>query len=234
MGRSGLFEMLAAAERGEFDVLLVEDIDRTSRDAADMHQIAKELDELDIVLCTVVNGVVSDIELAFKAVQNQQFIKQNIQKSKRGQELAISQGRMSGSIAYGYRKVLKVDTRGEAINGLREIDPEQSAIVQRIHAEFDAGRTTFEICKTLNAEGVPSPKGKQWRPGGLLGNRNGGLGILRNPIYVGEYHFRKTKRRRRKGQIKTAFTAEAERIITQHPELQIIDKSVWDLSLIHI
>ena len=228
MGRSGLFEMLAAAERGEFDVLLVEDIDRTSRDAADMHQIAKELDELDIVLCTVVNGVVSDIELAFKAVQNQQFIKQNIQKSKRGQELAISQGRMSGSIAYGYRKVLKVDTRGEAINGLREIDPEQSAIVQRIHAEFDAGRTTFEICKTLNAEGVPSPKGKQWRPGGLLGNRNGGLGILRNPIYVGEYHFRKTKRRRRKGQIKTAFTAEAERIITQHPELQIIDKSVWD------
>lgn len=64
MGRAGLFEMLAAAERGEFDVLLVEDIDRTSRDAADMHQIAKELDELDIVICTVAGGVVTDIESA--------------------------------------------------------------------------------------------------------------------------------------------------------------------------
>ena len=133
--------MLAAAERGEFEVLLVEDIDRTSRDAADMHQIAKELDELDIVLCTVASGVVTDIELAFKAVQNQQFIKQNIQKSKRGQELAVSQGRMSGSIAYGYRKVVTMDARAEPINGIREIDPERAAIVQRIHKEFDAGRT---------------------------------------------------------------------------------------------
>jgi DNA invertase Pin-like site-specific DNA recombinase len=228
MGRSGLFKMLAAAERGEFEVLLVEDIDRTSRDAADMHQIAKELDELEIVLCTVCSGVVSDIELAFKAVQNQQFIKQNVQKSKRGQELAISQGRMSGSVAYGYRKIPKFDEKGEPINGLREIDPEKAKIVQRIHQEFDAGRTTFEICKTLNAEGIPSPKGKQWRPGALLGNRQGGLGILRNPIYIGEYHFRKTHRQRRKGEIKMSFKPEVERLITHHPELRIIDQGLWD------
>lgn len=50
MGREGLFKMLAAAERGEFDVLLVEDIDRASRDAADMHMIAKNLEETDVVL----------------------------------------------------------------------------------------------------------------------------------------------------------------------------------------
>lgn len=106
MGRQGLFQMLAAADRGEFDVLLVEDIDRASRDAADMHRIARELEELDIVLCTVVGGVVTDIELAFKSVQHQQFIKQNAEKSKRGQELAVSQGWMSGSVAYGYRKVV--------------------------------------------------------------------------------------------------------------------------------
>jgi len=228
MGRVGLFEMLAAAERGEFEVLLVEDIDRTSRDAADMHHIAKQLDELDIVLCTVSGGVVSDIELAFKAVQNQQFIKQNVQKSKRGQELAISQGRMSGSVAYGYRKIAKFNENGEPVNGLREPDPEKAEIVKRIHKEFDAGRTTFEICRTLNAEGIPSPKGKQWRPGALLGNRQGGLGILRNPIYIGEYHFRKTHRQRRKGEIKMSFKPEAERIVTHHPELQIIDQDLWD------
>jgi site-specific DNA recombinase len=227
MGRAGLFEMLAAADRGEFDVLLVEDIDRTSRDAADMHQIAKDLDELDIVICTVVSGVVTDIELAFKAVQNKEFIKQTVFKSKRGQELAVSQGRMSGSIPYGYRKVHKLDAKGEPINGLREIDPTKGAIVVRIHNEFDAGRTTFEICATLNAEGVPGPKGKDWRPGALLGNRHGGLGILRNPIYVGEYQFRKTSRRRRKGRMKTRFTAHSERMITQHPELAIVDQELW-------
>lgn len=228
MGRAGLFEMMAAADRGEFDVLLVEDIDRTSRDAADMHKIAKDLDELDIVICTVAGGVVTNIELAFKAVQNEEFIKQNVQKSKRGQELAVSQGRMSGSIPYGYQKVVKLDGRGDPINGLREKHPERAAIVLRIHIEFDAGRTTFEICATLNAEGVPGPKGKHWRPGALLGNRNGGLGILRNPIYIGEYQFRKTSRRRRKGRIKMRFTAPSERMVTQHPELAIIDKELWD------
>ncbi|WP_169802105.1 recombinase family protein [Brevundimonas vesicularis] len=228
MGRAGLFEMLAAAERGEFDVLLVEDIDRTSRDAADMHQIAKDLDELDVVICTVVSGVVTDIELAFKAVQNKEFIKQTVFKSKRGQELAVSQGRMSGSIPYGYCKVHKLDAKGQPINGLREIEPKKGAIVVRIHNEFDAGRTTFEICAALNADGVPGPKGKDWRPGALLGNRNGGLGILRNPIYTGEYQFRKTSRRRRKGRMKTRFTAHSERMITQHPELAIIDQGLWD------
>lgn len=228
MGRAGLFEMMAAAERGEFDVLLVEDIDRTSRDAADMHQIVKDLEELDIVICTVANGVLSDAELAFKAVHNKEFIKQNVFKSKRGQELAISQGRMSGSIPYGYRKVHKLDNKGEPINGLREIDPDKAKYVVRIHEEFDAGRTTFQICADLNADGIPGPKGKDWRPGALLGNRHGGLGILRNPIYIGEYHFRKTSRRRRKGRMKMRFTDQSERMITQHPELAIIDQDLWD------
>jgi len=228
MGRQGLFQMLAAAERGEFDVLLVEDIDRTSRDAADMHRIAKDLEELDIVLCTVAGGVVTDIELAFKAVQNQQYIKQNAFKTKRGQELMVAQGRMSGSVPYGYRKVASFDARGEPINGLREIDPDRAAIVRRCHEDFDAGKTTFEICAALNGEGIPSPKGRLWRPGSLLGNKHGGLGILRNPIYVGEFQFRKTRRKRRKNIIKMEFTTQAERTITQHPELAIIERDLWD------
>lgn len=228
MGRQGLFKMLAAAERGEFDVLLMEDIDRASRDAADMHRIAKDLEELDITLCTVVGGVVTDMELAFKAVQNQQYVKQNAFKSKRGQENLVAGGRISGSVAYGYRKVLKFDDKGEPVNGLREIDPQTSLVVRRIHEDFDAGKTTFEICKALNAEGVPSPKGKLWRPGALLGNKRGGLGILRNPIYIGEFQFRKTKRKRRRDKIKTRFTAQSERIIVQHPDLAILDRDLWD------
>ena len=227
-GRQGLFAMLAAADRGEFQALLMEDTDRASRDAADMHRIAKELEELDIVLCTVVGGVVGDIELAFKSVQHQQFIKQNAEKSKRGQELAVSQGRMSGSVAYGYRKVLAVDAKGDPINGLREKHPERAAIVERIHRDFDAGKSPFEICKALNAEGVPSPKGGLWRSGSLSGNRQGGIGLLRNPVYIGEYHFRKTKRKRRKDKMKMRFNTEAERMIVRHPELRIIPQDLWD------
>jgi site-specific DNA recombinase len=122
----------------------------------------------------------------------------------------------------------RVATGGEPINGLREIDLDRAAVVLRIHREFDAGRTTFQICAGLNADNIAGPKGKDWRPGALLGNRHGGLGILRNPIYIGEYQFRKTSRRRRKGRMKMRFTAHSERMITQQPELVIVDKDLWD------
>lgn len=227
-GRTGLFEMLRDGAHGQFDVLLVEDIDRASRDAADMHMIAKQLEELDIVLCTVSGGVVSDMELAFKAIQNQQFLKQNSAKAKRGQEQVIASGRLSGSIAYGYEKVQAFDAKGEQIKGLRRPHPQHAAVVQRIHADFDAGMSTFDIAKALNSEGIPGPKGKGWKPQTLLGNRNGGLGILRNPIYIGELQFRKTQRKRRQGKIAMRFTNDAERIIVQHPELAIIDRALWD------
>ena len=68
VGRHGLSEILVAADRGEFDVLLVTDCERISRNAADLHRIAKALDALDITLCTVSDGIVADVELAFRAV----------------------------------------------------------------------------------------------------------------------------------------------------------------------
>ena len=228
IGRKGLLSMLLDAEEGLFDVVLLEDLDRISRDAADMHQIAKDLDELGIVLCTVASGVVTDIEMAFKAVQSQQFIKMNVQKSKRGQELAIANGRLSGSVAYGYFKVHKLDHRNEPINGLREIKPSEAVIVICIFSDFAAGKTTFQICKELNQEGVPGPKGKPWRPGTLLGNAQGSQGVLRNTLYPGEMHFRKTERKVRRGQVKMRFRARGERIIVDHPELAIVSRELWD------
>jgi len=59
-------------------------------------------------------------------------------------------------VPYGYHKVAAFDALGEPINGLREIYLDRAAIVRRCHQDFDAGKTTFEICATLNAEGIPS------------------------------------------------------------------------------
>ena len=47
-------------------------------------------------------------------------------------------------------------------------------------------------------------------------------------MYIGEFQFRKTQRKSRKGKIRTRFTTLQERIVTQHPELAIIDRDLWD------
>ena len=228
VGRTGFFEAMAAADRGEGQVFLVEDVDRASRDPADTHTLAKTLDELDIAFCTVSGGVASDLEVGIKAIQNAQYVKQNTEKTKRGQQHAVASGRVSGSITYGHRKVHKLDDRGRPINGLREIEPPHAAIVQRIFRDYDAGVSTIDICRSLNAEGVPSPHGKVWGPGALTGNGAAALGLLRNRFYIGEFHWRRTKRRRRQGKVQVRPTLASERMVNHHPELAIIDTDLFE------
>jgi len=227
-GREGLFEMMAFIERNPVDFVLVEDVDRLSRSAADTHMLAQILEEAEVALVTVANGVVDDLQLAFKAIQNQQYVRQTAQKTRRGQELAVEQGRISGSVTYGHKKIFKCDERGKPINGLREIDDEQAKNVLWMFEEYVGGRSTIDICKDLNARGVPAPKGGKWGPGALTGSSGAAVGILRNRLYVGEFVWGRTKRRRKGGKIHTKPTAQADRKVSLHPELAFVPRELFD------
>ena len=43
-----------------------------------------------------------------------------------------------------------------------ELDPPADAVVRRIFDMVLQGKSTLDVTKTLNAEGVASPRGKQW------------------------------------------------------------------------
>ena len=225
IGRSGLFDMLAAADRGEFQVILVEDLDRLSRSASGTHGMLEEMEALDIVVCTVSSGVVNDMEVAFKAAQNARYVKGQAEKTRRGQEGTVKDGRISGQVAYGYRKVLALNGK----NGQREVDPVQAAVVRRIMTDYVAGLTPLEIAKTLNAEGVPGPRGGPWLPGAIYGNRDVGTGILRNKLYVGinEWGRTVTKHNRHKGTSKAKVTPQGERLTIPVPHLRIVEDDLF-------
>ena len=59
-----------------------------------------------------------------------------------------------------------------------ELDPPNDTIVRRIFDLALHGKTVMDIVKALNKEGIPSPKGKQWRK-----SRVGA--ILTNEVYTG-------------------------------------------------
>ena len=225
IGRSGLFAMLAAADRGEFAVILVEDLDRLSRSASGTHGMLEEMEALDIVVCTVSSGVVSDMEVAFKAAQNARYVKGQAEKTRRGQEGTVKDGRISGQPAYGYRMVLALNGK----NGQREPDPAQATVVRRIMTDYVAGMTPLEIAKALNAEGVPGPRGGPWLPGAIYGNRDVGTGILRNKLYVGinEWGRTVTKHNRHKGTSKAKVTPQSERLVVPVPHLRIVEDDLF-------
>ncbi len=92
-----------------------------------------------------------------------EFYSENLaQEVTRGMREAASRGFwMNASAPYGYQRAYVQD--GAKKRPRLEINPPHDAVVRRIFDLTLQGRTSLDILKTLNAEGIPSPNGKQWR-----------------------------------------------------------------------
>ena len=71
------------------------------------------------------------------------------------------------------------------VDGEMMIVPEQAEIVKQIFADTLAGKSTHEIAKRLNEQGVVTKKGGRWTPGTING-------IIGNEKYTGDVLFQKT------------------------------------------
>ena len=91
-----------------------------------------------------------------------EFYSENLaQEVSRGMREAASRGFWVATYApYGYRKVHVQD--GAKKRPKLELDPPADAVVKRIFDMALRGRSSLDITKTLNAEGIASPRGKQW------------------------------------------------------------------------
>ena len=90
---------------------------------------------------------------------------QQAERSRRGQAGNIRAGKAAGSLPYGY-KIRYLNDNGVFEVGLRDINPDEATVVERIYAEFIAGKSYLDIAKDLNIDRIPSPRG------GILGGRD--------------------------------------------------------------
>ena len=107
-----------------------------------------------------------------------EFYSENLaQEVTRGMREAASRGFWISSHApYGYNRVMVQD--GPKKRPTLEIDPDASRIVKRMYDMAEAGNGTLEIIRTLNNEGIASPRGKLWA-------RTSVHNILTNEAYTG-------------------------------------------------
>ena len=176
LARPQLEAALAEIEAGRADVLLAESLDRVSRDLEHVARIAKRIAFAGARIVTLSEGEISEIHLGLSGALSALYLRQLAEKTRRGQAGRVAAGRIAGGRAYGYR------TRGE---GDFVIHEDEAVIVRRVFREYAAGRSPRAIAKTLNAEGVPSPRGREWAANVILGNRARGTGLLNNPLYRG-------------------------------------------------
>jgi len=161
MTRPGVQEMIAAAKRGEFKVLIVEAMDRLTRDEVDGPALFKRLTFLGVKIHSVNMGIISQMHVTMSSYVDAQFRKNLGDKVKRAATgMVVLDGLIPGNVRYGYkRKIVMKDGLSVVAAGERLIDEDEAAVVRQIFSDYLGGLTTREIAMALTA-GIGAVFGK--------------------------------------------------------------------------
>lgn len=236
-GRPGLQAMLAAAalKPRPFDVLLVDDTSRLSRDLVDGISIKRTLKFLGVKVYYVTQAIDSDNEqaetlVAVHGLVDGLYLSEARAKIRRGLVGQHSRGYATGAITFGYRTVAvpnpssKVDADGRtALLGKRvEINPREAETVRAIFGLYASGIGVESIVIRLNRDGRSGPRGRRWRAGSVRT-------VLGSEKYRGLLIWGRQSGVRRPGTRQRIMrnVPREQWHIQERPDLQIVTDELW-------
>jgi site-specific DNA recombinase len=220
-GRQGLATLLRRAKAGAFDVVVVEALDRLSRDQEELAGVWKRLRFDGVEIQAVHDGVADAVQIGVRGLVGALFLQDLAHKVHRGMAGVVRDGRHPGGQAYGYRAV--PGKPGELV-----IHDAEANIVRRIFAEYIDGATPRQIAAGLNRDGVPSPRGSKWNASTINGSRQRSSGILNNALYAGEFVWNRVHMIKNPdtGRRVSRVNAADQRQSTPMPHLRIVEQDV--------
>ena len=243
--RAGLRRLLSAArERPRpFDVVLVDDTSRMSRDLERSLGIMKQLKFAEIRVAFISQGFdtsapQSQTLLTVHGLVDSLYLEELGKKTFRGVEQLALNGLHTGGRVFGYRGVpiesnTERDSHGRpVIAGVKlAVDPNQAAAVRRIFERYAAGDSMKRIAIDLNDEGILSPQpqkgrvSRSWCPSSIRH-------ILHNERYRGLVIWGKTKKVRSEETGKRIYRRKppSEWRRREIPEQRIVPEELWAAS----
>jgi len=176
------------ARKYAYQVLLVDEFKRSGVEVIFLNRELGQTPEDDLLL--QVQGMIAEYERA-----------KIIERNRRGKRHAARLGSVSAlsCAPYGYRYVTKQEGGGQA---RYEINTQEARVVRNIFEWVGKeGVTIGEVCRRLVKAGEKTRKGK------MLWDRSVIWGVLKNPAYIGEAGFGKT----RKGPLRPRLRAQRGR-----------------------
>ena len=233
--------MLANAEAGQFEVLIVDDLARLSRDDIEVRTSIRRLRFLGIRLIGVSDGFDSDakgykIQAGVRGLMNELYLDDLREKTHRGLAGRAHEGLNTGGRCFGYRHIpIESATRKDELGRpeveamRREVNPEQAEWVRYIFERYADGRSPRQIADELNRAGVKGARKQPWSGATICGVPATSTGLLNNELYVGRYVWNRSRwetnpdtgRRRR------TLRPESEWIATEQPKLRIVSDALW-------
>ena len=215
--RREFLQMMADAEHGLFDMVVVKDITRFARNTVDLLQNIRKLKALGIetqfLTANMTSMGNSEFVLTIFGALAQEESANTSKRVKFGKKLNAEKGRVP-NIVYGYDKII-----GDYFN--LTVNQEEAAVVRQIyHWYTQEGYGAAKISNLLNERKVRTKRNCQW-------SQNGICRILTNELYTGKIINGKqevtdflTGRREDRD--------ETEWMVVERPDLQIVDKETFD------
>lgn len=188
--------------RNRVDIVLIHKIDRFSRHKAESAIFKEILAQRGTKVVSICEQFDNETPAGFllKGVLETfaQFMSMNLgTETLKGMTMNAELGWFNGGkVPYAYRSIRVKDAAGREHQRLVPGDDASVAIVREIFSlAAEHGKGCRHIAGLLNARGVPSPAGAAWSPASVNF-------ILRNPVYVGDSVWYKTKKAGRTGRRK--------------------------------
>ena len=214
--RREFLRMLADAEHGIFDMVVVKDISRFARNTVDLLQSIRKLKALGIetqfLTANMTSMGNSEFVLTIFGALAQEESANTSKRVKFGKKMNAEKGRVP-NIVYGYDKII-----GDYFN--LTINQEEAALIRQMYQWYiQEGYGVSKIAAMLNDRGCKTKRGCQW-------TQNAVCRILTNPLYTGKIINGKqevtdflTGRR--------ADKDESQWMVVERPDLQIIDPDTF-------
>ena len=215
--RKEFMRMMADADKGLFDMVVVKDISRFARNTVDLLQNVRKLKSLGIetqfLTANMTSMGNSEFVLTIFGALAQEESANTSKRVKFGKKMNAEKGRVP-NIVYGYDKTI-----GDYFN--LEINKEEAAVIKQIFKMYtEEGYGALKIANHLNEQEVRTKRGCTW-------SQNAICRILDNELYTGKVINGKqevtdflTGKRTEKD--------ETEWMFVERPDLRIIEPEIYE------
>lgn len=209
--------LMRDAKQGLFEMVVVKDISRFARNTVDFLQSIRALKALGIETTFLTANMTvlgnSEFVLTIFGALAQEESANTSKRVKFGKKLNAEKGRVP-NIVYGYDKTI-----GDYFN--LEINKEEARIVRQIYKWYiNEGYGAAKIANMLNEQGIKTKRNCAW-------SQNAICRILTNELYMGKIINGKEEVEDFLTGVRTTKD-ESEWLITDKPELRIIEPEIFD------
>jgi DNA invertase Pin-like site-specific DNA recombinase len=220
-------QMVADAEAGKFETLIVSEQSRLGRDMIEVAYTIKQVAESGVKIYGYLDGqelsVEDEVQQAMTMLRGFASASERRQTSKRVRDAAerrVRNGHVGGGRMFGYDNVPVLAPDGTRQHVDRRVDEAEALVVVRIFETYAAGLGSLAIARQLNAERIPAPRPQGWSQATVRD-------ILGNPLYRGEMVWGKRRKVVRRGKIRHVGQPAATWTRVPMPALRIVADDLW-------